>query len=461
MKSFVVLAALASTALAGDFDDDRDLPDDPFVVFNVTGLHISQGDTPEKMTISWQTPQYCESEVRYGTSRDDLEFKAFGDSAHYTFVDYTEPIYMSGYHHHVSVPKLEPGTMYYYKAGDFFQSVMSDVREFQTLQRIGDISPMAIGIVGDLGMTDDSKSTLEHLSRNTNIDMIMHVGDLGYADCVQTKWDDYSEMVENLASRKPWMVGAGNHEIEGNSASNYFQAFEMRYRMNPERPAEFGKVTIPGGTDKDGSQWCCPSVFQMEYNYGNSFYSFSSGPMHSVFLNCYSTNDEASEQYQWFIRDMKTVDREITPWVVVSMHCPWYNSNTAHYEEQQAVEMRTNMEALFYEHKVNMVFTGHVHAYERTFPVYEGKKTVDGSVYLTIGDGGNAEGHSNEYHEPTPEWSAFRNGTQYGHGVIQFYNESHMEWQWHRNIDHEPVVTDSYLLCNTALGLNADCTSKY
>jgi acid phosphatase type 7 len=121
--------------------------------------------------------------------------------------------------------------------------------------------------------------------------------------------------------------------------------------------------------------------------------------------------------------------------------------------------MRENMENLFYQHKVNMVFTGHVHAYERSHPVYQGIKTADGPVHLVIGDGGNAEGHSNTYVEPIPSWSAYRNGTQFGHGVIHFYNESHMEWQWHRNIDHEPVVTDSYVLCNTALGMNADCSS--
>lgn len=56
--------------------------------------------------------------------------------------------------------------------------------------------------------------------------------------------------------------------------------------------------------------------------------------------------------------------------------------------------MRTSMEPLTYKHGVDIFYYGHVHAYERTHPVYD--YTIDpcGAVHITIGDGGNSEGLS-------------------------------------------------------------------
>ena len=48
------------------------------------------------------------------------------------------------------------------------------------------------------------------------------------------------------------------------------------------------------------------------------------------------------------------------------MHAPWYNSNVGHQGEAEL--MRTQMEALLYEHRVDLVLSGHVHAYERSHP---------------------------------------------------------------------------------------------
>ena len=72
---------------------------------------------------------------------------------------------------------------------------------------------------------------------------------------------------------------------------------------------------------------------------------------------------------------------------------------------------------------VNIVFSGHVHAYERTYPVYKNRTDKYAPVYITIGDGGNLEGLDNKYYEQ-PKWSAYRNGTQYGHGILSLINKN-------------------------------------
>jgi 2',3'-cyclic-nucleotide 2'-phosphodiesterase (5'-nucleotidase family) len=61
--------------------------------------------------------------------------------------------------------------------------------------------------------------------------------------------------------------------------------------------------------------------------------------------------------------DLAKVDRKKTPWLIVLLHAPWYNSNWAHQGEGDS--MMAAMEPLLYAAHVDMVIAGHVHAYER------------------------------------------------------------------------------------------------
>lgn len=69
-------------------------------------------------------------------------------------------------------------------------------------------------------------------------------------------------------------------------------------------------------------------------------------------------------QWMWLKEELKRVQREKTPWLIVFMHVPIYNSNFAHYMEGES--MRAVFESWFIEYKVDFVFAGHVHAYERS-----------------------------------------------------------------------------------------------
>ena len=44
---------------------------------------------------------------------------------------------------------------------------------------------------------------------------------------------------------------------------------------------------------------------------------------------------------------------------------------------------------LFFQHGVNIVLAGHVHSFERTWPVYKNETNPCGPVYINIGDGGD------------------------------------------------------------------------
>ena len=91
-----------------------------------------------------------------------------------------------------------------------------------------------------------------------------------------------------------------------------------------------------------------------------------------------------------------------------------------------------------------------VHAYERTTNVVGGKVNASGPMHITIGDGGNREKLYVNWETPSPVWSAYR-AAEYGAGVLTFVNTTTAQWQWHRNADPAPVVTDTVYIRNVAV----------
>ena len=87
---------------------------------------------------------------------------------------------------------------------------------------------------------------------------------------------------------------------------------------------------------------------------------------------------------------------------------------------------------------MDAMFAGHVHAYERSHRVYQGKADACAPTYINIGDGGNREGLASGY-LAQPDWSAYREAS-FGHGILSILNATHASWTWHRDQDDERVV---------------------
>ncbi|CAK8998357.1 unnamed protein product [Durusdinium trenchii] len=309
--------------------------------------------------------------------------------------------------------------------------------------------PFALGVIGDLGQTADSQDTIRHLDADPLIRLVLHAGDMSYADTDQKRWDSYGLTVEPLASRLQWMVCPGNHEIESDYyTGDNFVAYEARFAMpavqqpktSPSQEQMGCKHPYP--TTPHSGRDCTPSAFTGHYDWGNSFYAFDAGPARVISLNSYTYTHPSSEQYNWLKEELEALAhrRSQTPWLIIMMHCPFYNSNAAHQAEGQASLMRDfhGFEDLFYKHKAAVVINGHVHAYERTHPVYQNASQDGAPTYLCVGDGGNREGHAKTYLEQ-PQWSAFRDGLSFGHGRLVIENISHMRWEWFRN---DPTQSD-------------------
>ena len=294
-----------------------------------------------------------------------------------------------------------------------------------------------LGLIGDLGQTDESRTTMAHLSSHVDASAVLLVGDLSYADCEQARWDSWREMVSSDFARVPLLSLPGNHEEELDPEDGRaWKPYASRFRMAPG-------CADCGGYAHDG--WAA-----------NMWYSVPVGSATVVALSSYHNFTASSEQFAWLERTLDAVDRAASPWLIVSMHAPWYNSNVKHQDEPESVGMRAAMEGLLHRYAVDIVFAGHVHSYERVFATYRNATDASGPVYINIGDGGNREGIYNVWlpgadGEARPRWSALRAGS-YGHGILTLMDSRRAAWSWHRNEDPDWAIGDFVLICNKVNG---------
>ncbi|KAL8245799.1 hypothetical protein R6Q59_007015 [Mikania micrantha] len=368
------------------------------------------------MKVSWVSDESdVASRVDYGTSRGKYESLATGEHTSYHYFFYT-----SGKIHHVTIGPLHPATTYYYRCGGYGQEF-----SFRTPPAT---FPIEFALVGDLGQTGWTTTTLEHINAS-NYDVLLLPGDLSYADTQQLLWDSFGRLVEPHASRRPWMVTQGNHEQE---------TFPIIY---------------PNGFKAYNSRWLMP--YEESGSKSNLYYSFDVVGTHIIMLGSYADFRANSGQFNWLANDLAKIDRSQTPWVVVIIHAPWYNSNLAHQGEGE--NMRVAMEEMLYNSSVDLVFAGHVHAYERFTRIYNNNADPCGPIYITIGDGGNKEGLAMLFKEPKPSTSIFREAS-FGHGRLRIVNNTHAHWSWHRNNDSNAVVSDEIWL--QSLSSSPSCNLK-
>ncbi|KAK8600473.1 hypothetical protein V6N13_059748 [Hibiscus sabdariffa] len=365
-------------------------------------VHISVAG-PDKMRISWITQSSAPAVVDYGTSPKAYTSSVTGTSSSYRYL-----LYKSGQIHDVVIGPLNPNTVYYYRCSS------DSTREFSFKTAPAQL-PIKFAVVGDLGQTEWTSSTLQHVGRS-NYDMLLLPGDLAYADMVQNLWDSFGRLVEPLASQRPWMVTQGNHEIEKIPVihDTPFMAYNSRWRM----------------------------PFEESGSTSNLYYSFNVAGVHVIMLGSYTDFDPNSDQFKWLQADLGKIDRGKTPWIIAIVHAPWYNTNCAHQGEPESDLMKEYMEELIYKARVDIVFAGHVHAYERFTRVYNGKADNCAPTYITIGDGGNREGLANKYMDPKPETSVFREAS-FGYAELEVVNATDAVWTWHRNDDEISIASDT------------------
>jgi len=323
-----------------------------------------QSPTTSEMTVMWETTRSASSKVLFGPSKDKLT-EASG-----SFTKNFQSLV-----HKVTLTGLTPESHYVYRV----ESVDSEGRKLESELMTFRTAPtrdrsVRFTIVGD---TQDNpavnKRIAEHMW-NERPDFFMIVGDLVGTGANKTHWTEhFFGSMRPLLDRVPLIPVIGNHEGDARLYYDYM------------------------------------SVPAPEY-----WYKFSYGPADFFVVDSNRPTGPDSEQYKWLEAELAA---STAKWKFVAHHHPPYSSDEDDYGnlwEGQSMRGDLRMRAmtkLYEKYGVDVVWAGHIHSYERTWPLISGSSAESGPVYIVCGGGGGGL----ERHGPTrPEFSRrIRHGHHY------------------------------------------------
>ena len=323
----------------------------------VRGPYVQLG-TPTSIVVRWRTDVASDSRVSFGSAPETLA--SFRDEATVT----TE--------HEVKLDGLTPDARYYYSVGSTTQVLAGgDANHFfQTSPTPGMRRPYRIWVLGDSGTGNSNARAVRDAYASFNgsrfTDLWLMLGDNAYADGTdaeyQTKlFDIYPQWLRQSVL---WPT-LGNHD--GHSASSATQTGPYYDSFTMPRAGEAGGVA--SGTE--------------------AYYSFDYGNIHFICLDSYdSDRAPGGAMLTWLEQDLAANTRD---WTVAYWHHPPYSKGSHDSDTSSGLtEMRENALPILEAWGVDLVLSGHSHAYERSFLLdshYGVSSTLTESMKLDAGDG--------------------------------------------------------------------------
>ena len=309
------------------------------------GLHFVvepylQNVSETGITVMWETNAPSNSTVEFGLSaRFDRRVQ---DT---TFVQI----------HEVHLRGLKPQTVYFYRVisrDKTGSSLASDTLSFQTA--VLPETAFAFAVVGDSRTYPDRWGRIARLVWGERPNFVLHVGDVVTNGNVKEQWvREFLVPAARLFGRVPFFVAIGNHERN----AHWF----YDYMCNP--PPE-------------------------------NYYTFTYGDAEFIVVD---TNDRqglqpGGRQYNWLVHALKSSK---ATWKFVAHHHPPYSSDENDYGDAYRGPTTLGdpqvrlLVPLYEKYGVDIVWVGHIHTYERTWPIRKGR--VDekrGVIYIQAGGGG-------------------------------------------------------------------------
>ncbi|OQP54554.1 hypothetical protein A4H97_21535 [Niastella yeongjuensis] len=350
--------------------------------------------TQTGITILWETSEPGKSWVEYGPAL----YNATAPNLSRRTMDFSNTVM-----HTAVLDSLQAETVYFYRAvtvaagGD---SLISEVSCFKTA--VKDNTPFAFTVFSDSQNNPEAWGRISELAYNERPNFALHGGDIVDYGYVKSNWVDHFMAPGNLfMSKYPIYSIPGNHEHD---APYYYQ-----YMRNP----------------------------------GNGyFYSFRYGNAQFFMLNTSYSVLPGSEQYDWLEWELA---HSTATWKIVTHHYPPFSSDENDFGDTRKSLAREGnhylepARGLYEKYGVDIVFYGHIHTYERTWPIYKGKPTTKGGViYLNVGGSGGDLEHS----APLRSWFTNKVKTAYHFGSVKIH-ENDLQFQ---AIDETGAVFDAFEL---------------
>jgi hypothetical protein len=380
---------------------------------------IALTHTPGQIKVTWVSNEAKSPQVKYGTRPGVYSHTAPATSFTYTAKDLCGPPATTfgwrdpGMIHYAVMKNLNPGTKYYYVYGDQQSGGWSEEGSFYGPQIATANSVVRMAAYGDMGKAELDKSD-EHweeypsinttnnvLKRIDDLDLVLHIGDISYAVGYAAQWDEFLSQVHPVASRVPYMTCIGNHERDYLTSGAHYNGSDSG-----------GECGVPYE-----SHFPMPSPAK-----DKPYYGFNFGNVHVTMMSTEHNFDVGSEQYNFLAKDLASVNRTATPWLIFAGHRPMYIDSTNYSpdggDQTVAVELRDNLEHLLAKYRVDLALWGHHHSYQRSCPVFQSKCHGEGKapVHVVIGMAGM--GLSQNLEDPKPGWLQYVDDQEYGYSLI-------------------------------------------
>lgn len=192
------------------------------------------------------------------------------------------------------------------------------------------------------------------------------LGDFGTGDREQYQLAD---QMAKLHQRFPFelVILVGDNLYGGERAADFRRKFEIPYKPLLDAGVKF--YASLGNHDARNQRFY--KLFNMD---GKLYYTFNA-PKQDVRFFALETTYAEPEQIAWIEKELKASNDD---WKIPFFHHPLYSSGERHGSDAR---LRTNLEPLFVQQGVSVVFTGHDHFYERVKP-------QKGIAYFVVGSGG-------------------------------------------------------------------------
>lgn len=245
--------------------------------------------------------------------------------------------------------QLEPATTYTYRVYDKYAECGSETVTFTT--RDASSTSFTFSHMSD-SQCDPSSGynfgVVLNQIKDTS-DFVLHTGDVVEWSKHESEWTDMLHENFQYLSKMPLMGIAGNHDSTYKSGTSEFWK-----HFNNKIPEQ---VSTKAGY----------------------YYSFTYSNAKFIMLNTNNSSGALdSPQYAWLINELKNNDSD---WTIVGMHCPLYSIGqwgADPEKNRQSLALRAQLQGVFAEYGVDVVFQGHDHLISRTNPISaDGKPTAE------------------------------------------------------------------------------------
>jgi predicted phosphodiesterase len=287
-----------------------------------------QSPTPTSIVVKWRNGGNRTGKVSYGTVQGQL----FEEVERKT----------GSFDHEVLIENLLPDTVYYYRVNGANESEFS----FRTPPEEGVARPTRVWILGDAGTANANagrvRDAFYRFNKSSSTDLMIMLGDNAYEKGTDSNYQDafFNVFAPSLYGT-PVFSTIGNHDVARIGDSTYFDIFTL-----PEDGSAGG---VPSGTE--------------------AYYSFNYANIHFVSLDSELSNrSPGGAMYSWLMTDLEANTQD---WTIVFFHQPPYSKGSRNSDARKTAmsDFRQHFTAVFELYGVDLVFSGHSHSYERSFPI--------------------------------------------------------------------------------------------